>query len=92
MQITLASQGGASDLLYIVIANVSNDFQARLYVLAVLGASAEFNSSVMSSEYSPESGAVGLGVDWVCWLGSISKTSGPANEKGSLLIRSYVLQ
>lgn len=92
MQITLASIGGGSDLLYIVIANVSNVFQARLYVLAVLGASAEFNSSVMSSEYSPESGAVGLGVDWVCWLGSISETSGPANEKGSLLIRSYVLQ
>ena len=92
MHITLASIGGGSDLLYIAIANVSNVFQARLYVLAILGASAEFSSSIMSSEYSPESGVVGLGVDWVCSLGSISETSGPANEKGSLIIRSYVLQ
>ena len=83
-QMQLMPTGGISDLLYKLMANSLNIFQALSYVAAVLGASADFNRYIRSSESSLAIGGGESALAEVCCLGSTGETARPAIERASL--------
>lgn len=81
----LTLMGGCKVLEYKATQKSAKVVQARLYVAAVLGATAELNSLVRVSESSLVANVEEPDLAAVCCWDSVAGTSRPVSEKGNLL-------